>query len=176
MSTNYKDFHLGIDIQSDWFTDIQIDFKYLLGTPNKFNIKVTYKNIEFEVLAGIYTPELAFSFQFQSNFPSFEEFTLSGQFGATAIRSLYSYKNYRIKREVLNKIEDKFQIQVYAPKSRFKRFAIRSDQENKFAFEIEGKNDFAFGVEYDFSNLTKSGSVELKLVYPDFKINYSLEL
>ena len=174
MSKNYKDFTAVVNIQSDWFTDIKIHFKYLLGTPNKFNLKVMYKGIEFEVLAGIYTPELAFSFQFQSNFPGFEEFTLSGQFGATAIRSLYSYKNYRIKREAFLKTEDKFHILIHAPNSRFKRFAIRNDQEYKFAFEIEGNNDFAFGAEYDLSNLTKAGRIELKLIYPDFKINYSL--
>ena len=180
MSADYKNFKMRTTIEGQGLSNIFINFSYILGTPNKFNFMLKYEEQKMEILAIIYTPEIAFSILFMTPFESFEEFTISGQFGATALKSMYTFKNYRVRRSMSFEYEkdgEDFQFSLSVPHIRIKRFSIRNiPSEKLFSFELHDDNDFALGAIYDFNMLNSSGSLLLKVQHPTREVDYAFHL
>ena len=183
MSVDKSSFRMDTRINGRDIEDVVLNLSYKLGNPNKINFAVTINDEKkFEILAIVFTPEIAYSIIIKTPFKDFEELTISGQFGSTALKSMYSFKNYRIQRSLsfeYNEDLRTFVVLADLPYTRFKRFALRNDITEGvavFNFELEHENEFAVGIQYDLDNIRSSGSLYFKIDYYNFDADYSVNL
>ena len=145
-----------------------------VGTPNKVDFSFQMGNQLFEISALIFTPEYAYSIVFKTPIEDYEEFTISGQFGSTALKSIYSFKNHRMKRSVnmeYDHIDGGFVFDADMPYVKFKRFAFNNQE-----FVLEQGRDFSIKVQYNASAVKSSGDFSINLQYARYQANYTLTL
>ena len=183
MSADKKRFELKVHIKCVDMPEVNVKFIYILGTPNKVNVSLNVGDLKYELLMLIYTPELAFSFIIKTPIENFEELWFKGQLGSTTLKSIFSFKNHRIKRsssmeELLleNSKENLIELEFALNKTRYKRFSIKKDALNrKFSFDFHD-NEFALGIQYDITNLKSFGDILISFNYKKFGIDYSLKV
>ena len=98
MSEDYKRFLLKTNITGTTINDIIIRFNYNLGSPNYGKAMLKFKDKLYELIAIINIEEKAFTIDIK--IPGMDDMSLSGQFGSTTFKTLYSLKQGRIKREI----------------------------------------------------------------------------
>ena len=148
------------------------------GTPNKIDFLFQFGDHVVEFSALIFTPEIAYSIVFKTSFENLEEFTISGQFGSTALKSIYSFKNHRTKRSIdleYDQGNGGFKFDADLPFIKFKRFAFRGDRSTA-RFTLDQGRDFAINIQYNLSSVKAFGDFSMNLQYARYEANYTVTL
>ena len=178
MSDDHKRFSLDTDITGTEMFDVTLQIDYILGRPNHFKAKLTFDDKMYEVVAIVNIEEKAFSVDLKA--PNMEQISLSGQFGSTTFKTLYSLKHGRYKRDLslqYSSIGDGFHLEFLTPVTRIKRMSLtRGSDSRSFSFEVDGSEDFAIGVQYDLANYSRVGDVRLSVRYPERAWQYLISL
>ena len=177
MSGDYKIFSLQTDITGTQISDINLRVNYNFvssaSTANYFEAKLSFEDKIFEAVAIINIKEKAFSMNLKTPYNDMEEMSLSGQFGSTTLKTVYSLKQGRLKRDVsvqYSSIDnDGFYLEILAPTTRMKRMSLRRGSDlssHSFSFEAES-HDIAVGVIYQLEQFTSFGDLKINVVYPE---------
>ena len=149
-----------------------------LGTPKKIDFSLKIGDKLYKIFALIFTQEYAYSITFKTPIEDYEEFTLSGQFGSTALKSIYSFKNHRMKRSVNMEYDHSDHGFVFAadmPYLKFKRFALKFDRSTK-EFVLDHGRDFSIKIQYNASAVRSSGDFSVNIQYSRYMANYTVSL
>ena len=179
MSDEQERFSLDTDMTGRDISEVVLSLSYTLGRPNYFKAKLLYDHkVVLQLAAVVDAEERAFSIDI--NTPYMEEMSLSGQFGSTTLKTLYSLKQGRVRRDVsveYSRTDDGFHLEFVTPVTRVKRLALqRRSDSGSFSFEVEGSYDIAIGFKYDLSNLTRFGNLKLNVRYPENDWQYLISL
>ena len=145
-----------------------------VGTPNKIDFSLQVGEQLLEIFALIFTPEYAYSIIFKTPIEDYEEFTISGQFGSTSLKSIYSFKNHRMKRSVnmeYHHNDGGIVFDADMPSLKFKRFAFSNKE-----FVIDQGRAFSIQIQYNASSLRSSGDFSINLQYARYEANYTVAL
>ena len=146
-----------------------------VGTPNKIDFSLQVGDqLLLEILALIFTPEYAYSIVFKTPVEDYEEFTISGQFGSTSLKSIYSFKNHRMKRSVKMEYDHGdggFVFDADMPFMKFKRFAFNNKE-----FVLDQGREFSIKLQYNASAARSSGDYSINLQYARYQANYTVTL
>ena len=149
-----------------------------VGTPNKVDFSIQIGDQLLEISALIFTPEYAYSIAFKTPIEDYEKFTISGQFGSTSLKSIYSFKNHRMKRSVNMEYDHSdggFVFDADMPNVKFKRFAFKNQRSIK-EFVLDQGRDFSMKIQYNASALKSSGDFSINLQYARYQANYTVTL
>ena len=178
MSENHERFSLDTDITGRDISKVVLSMSYILGKPSYFNATLSYDDKGFLLLAIVDSDERAFSIDIKT--PYFDDVSFSGQFGSTTLRTLYSLKQGRVKRDVsveYSKADDGFYLEFVTPLTRMKRLSLqRRSDTGSFSFEVDGSYNIAVGFQYDLANFTRLGNLKLNVHYPEYDWQYHLHL
>ena len=185
MTEDYKIFSLQTDITGRKISDIILRVNYNFtgsgSSENHFEAKLTLEDKMFQLVATINIKEMAFYLNLKTPYPDMEEMSLSGQFGSTTLKTVYSLKQGRLKRDVslqYSSIDDGFHLEVITPTTRIKRMSLRRGSDmgsHSFTFEAEG-HDIAVGVIYQLEQFNSFGNVKIYVDYPEREWQYLISL
>ena len=186
MSDDYKIFSLQTDITGTRISDIILRVNYNFASSgsaaNSFEAKLTLEDKIFELVGIINTKEMAFSLNFKTPYNDLEEMSLSGQFGSTTLKTVYSLKQGRLKRDVSLQYssvdDDGFHLELIAPTTRIKRMSLRRGSDmssHSFSFEAES-HDIVVGVIYDLEQFQSFGNLKINVVYPEWDWRYLISV